>query len=119
MALSIARPVGCKNDPVVRAVTGRDVIVIGGLVWNFRDDGSSGGIQEVCDLVELPVKFLHLITTLWRTHDHAEHGLCASPMDTWLAHRDPVGVLCAIKAEARSLREIAKRTVGVSNPKAT
>src|SRR5688572_14879443 len=99
MTLTVARAIRGEDDTVVSAVDGSDVVIVGGLVGNLRDDWDLVR-GEIGDFVKLPVIALVIVLFGWRADDHAENGFPAVPMDAWLTHGDTVRMLGGVETVA-------------------
>ena len=118
VAFTATWTVGGEDDPVVRAVERRDVIIVRWLVWHLGDDGLLV-LAEAGDFVELPDKVLPLELLCRRADRHREDRLLTVPMYTGVAHGDGLIELQALHAEAGCLGQILQRAVGIAYPEIT
>ena len=112
-----ARPVGDKQDVIVGAVGGHEVVIAGRLVGHGRDDDRVGDVGETAHLVQLPDWADDLAGADGRADDHAEERLAAVPIHSRVAHGN---AFCACQntraAVAGGGGQVFQAAVGVTNP---
>ena len=109
MGRTVPGPIAGKNNPSIRRVAGRNVIIVCRLPGNPGD--GVGAVWQAGEFIQLPKECARVGCALGRVRDHAEESALTAPMNGRITHGDAVGMLQPGDSESKPACNIGQRKI--------